>query len=155
MPRSLTVAARKPGVNVGGRLARGPGQEIALAEDVAVVEFVAGDEIGEGEDGDGVAAGDAGAGPGVGREIAEEFDGGLADGGDFGEDALPGARAGGGGFDVGILLEAGEFGSVAAGEAEGAVGEDTFGVGDVEDGLADAPLSGGRSGGGRPLRRWC
>src|ERR1700752_915850 len=82
--------------------------EIFFFENAAVVEFVAGGDVGEGADADFVVVGDAATHPGVLVEIAKECQRGAADGDvvfdDFGERT----RGEGAVADVVVLLEAGE-----------------------------------------------
>src|ERR1051326_2614092 len=46
--------------------------QVSFLKDGDVVRDVSGNDIGERAHGDGIAAGDAGPGPGVGRQVAEE-----------------------------------------------------------------------------------
>src|SRR5208283_860205 len=118
------------------------GREVALFEDDSVMERMAGDDEGEGQDGDFLAAGVAATQPGGVVERAEEGDCGPADGGEFLQQIGEFARGGVRGFDVIVLFEARERGLIAAGDAEHAIGKDALGVIYVTKSFLDGPLAG-------------
>lgn len=116
------------------------GGEVAVAEDGEVVGDVAGNDEGEGADGESVAAGDAGAEPCVGREIFEKRDGRKADFAEFVDVRGPGNFVGCSACGGGALVEAGKGFGEASGEPKSAESEGAFGVGDVAEDFADGPF---------------
>lgn len=120
----------------------GLGGEVAVAEDGDVVGDVAGNEEGDGANGEEIAAGDAGAEPCVRREIFEKRNGREADGAEVVEVVGPGnpVGCGAGGGDV-LVVAWKRFGEPAS-EPEGAEGEGAFGVRNVVEDFANGPFFG-------------
>src|SRR6185295_18118897 len=88
----------------------------------------------------GVAAGDAAAPPGVGRQVAEKGEGREAHAAKLLDLASPGDIVGLCAAVADFLIEARQGSVEAAGEPEGPVDGDPLGVVEVGEHLADAPL---------------
>ena len=116
--------------------------EIFLFEDAAVVEFVAGGDVGQGADADSRSCWRCRGASRLLVEVAEQRQRGAADGDvvfdDFGE-RTRGERAV---ANVVVLLEAFDGRAVSAGDAQSAVGEDAFGVADVAEDFFYGPFAG-------------
>jgi hypothetical protein len=104
------------------------------------MDGVTGDDEGEREGRDFLAAGGAAAQKRGIAERADERNTGAADGAELLKEAREFLRGGIRGLDVIVLFEAGEGSLVAAGDAQQAIGEDTLGVVDVADDLLDGPF---------------
>src|SRR5260370_11680744 len=102
-----------------------------------------GDDEGNREDGDFLAAGRATAQPGCVIKGTDKGNGGAADGGEFlqqiGKLAGRSVRE----LDVVVLLEAGERGLVSAGDAKNSDGEDALGVVYVAENFLDGTFARG------------
>ena len=107
-----------------------------------VVRDVAGNDVGQGADTHGVAAGDAGAAPGFLGQVAEERQGGGADGAEIRDVAGPGKLIGGCVRDGDILIETRQRRVEPAREPQGSVEEYALGIADVVQELANGPFIG-------------
>src|SRR6187399_2257565 len=105
--------------------------EVALHQDAAVVLSVAGDHVGHGAGGDGVAAGGAEAAPGCSRKGAEQDHSRGANGAELFNMVRPGLFVGVRVRREMILIEPGKRRFAAASDPKGPESEDAFRVIDM------------------------
>src|SRR5215471_14266914 len=115
--------------------------EVTLFQDGAVVVEVARRDVGEGADGEGISAGDAGAAPGLRRNVAEERDRRAAHALEVLDEGGPGDVVGAGLGRRDVLIEARQRGVEAAREPERAGHEEPLAIAHVVDDLANRPLA--------------
>ena len=122
-PRSITG---RP-----GRLWLGlaTGEKVLFLQNLSMVQLMSCDGVSQGAYRHFILAGHAAARPGLLVEIAQQREGGAADRDVILNDFRQGGVREGAVTDVVILLEAFHRRLVAAGNAQGAVGEDALGVG--------------------------
>src|ERR1039458_1000392 len=128
----------------GGGRARTPVSpslfQILLLNNSSMMQFVSGDDIGQGTHGDLVLVGHAAAGPGGFVEIAKQRDGGSSDSDVVLDQVGQRTAREGGVADVVVLLEAFDRSRVTTRNAQGAVAHDALGIVDVAKHFLQAPL---------------
>ncbi len=114
---------------------------VAFFNDLAVVHGVCCHEVSEGASGHGFAIGLAFEIPSIRGEALHQSQVRIAQGGEGGEQFGDGLTRDISGFDVFVFIEACHGRAVAPREAQTAVHKDQFGVDDVLEHFADAPLA--------------
>src|SRR6185437_7046808 len=115
-------------------------QTVPLAQNLAMVQFVAGDDVGESAHAYLRVAGDAATLPRVGIEVAEKRDSRPPDVLEFDREAGDAAFVEAAGLDVVVLFKAGERGAICAGNAQRAIAEDALRVVYMSNEFLHAPF---------------
>jgi hypothetical protein len=132
------------GAGALGTAARGSAStQIALGEDGAVVDLVAGEDVGDGADAEGDAGRHSGALPCLLVEPVEQRQVAAAEVVELVEQLGQRPPVGFGGGGVELLVHPGQRCGIAASDVEGAVAEYPLGVDHVADHVAHRPLAGG------------
>src|SRR3954462_11150230 len=116
------------------------GREILFFQDAAVVQFVACNGVRDGADAYFVLVGDAVAHPGLLVQVAQQGQRCPADCNVVFAEFAEGTNREGTVGDVVVLLETLDRSTISAGDPQGAVGKDAFGIADVAQHFFRGPL---------------